>query len=295
MGFYLHKYSTYLKSERNLSDNTMESYLSDLRQYIEFLKSKEIVEAENSSNALVVSYMLSLEKEGVASSSIHRKLSSLRGYYKYLFWNGLVSKDPTTNLVPPKSQKKIPDALTFDEATRLLNQPQGKDAKSIRDKAMLELLYATGIRVSELISLNLEDINSQLGYLQCVGQASKHRIIAIPQVALQHLDNYLKKAREKLVRNSGEEKALFVNTQGKRMTRQGFWKIIKYYKETAKIDKDVTPQTLRHSFAVHLVDKGADMRSVQEILGHSDISTTQVYSQLHSEMKKQVSSESNEK
>lgn len=273
----------------------MESYLSDLRQYIEFLKSKEIVEAENSSNALVVSYMLSLEKEGVASSSIHRKLSSLRGYYKYLFWNGLVSKDPTTNLVPPKSQKKIPDALTFDEATRLLNQPQGKDAKSIRDKAMLELLYATGIRVSELISLNLEDINSQLGYLQCVGQASKHRIIAIPQVALQHLENYLKKAREKLVRNSGEEKALFVNTQGKRMTRQGFWKIIKYYKETAKIDKDVTPQTLRHSFAVHLVDKGADMRSVQEILGHSDISTTQVYSQLHSEMKKQVSSESNEK
>ncbi len=293
MGFYLHKYSAYLKSERDLSDNTMESYLSDISQFIEYLKSKAINEVENSSNALVVSYMLSLEKEGAASSSIHRKLSSLRGYYKYLLWSGLVSKDPTTNLVPPKSQKKIPDALTFDEANRLLNQPNGKDPKSIRDKAMLELLYATGIRVSELISLNLEDINMQVGFLQCVGQASRDRIIPIPTVALQHLENYLEKSRGILTKKGApDEKALFVNTHGKRMTRQGFWKILKYYKETAEIDKDVTPQTLRHSFAVHLVEKGADIRSVQEALGHSDISTTQVYSQLHSEMKKQVSSKS---
>ncbi|NLB41688.1 MAG: tyrosine recombinase [Clostridiales bacterium] len=293
MDFYLHKYSAYLKSERDLSDNTMESYLSDIKQYIEFLKSKGINEVENSSNALVVSYMLSLEKKGVASSSVHRKLSSLRGYYKYLLWNGMVSKDPTTNLVPPKNQKKIPDALTFDEATRLLNQPHGKDAKSIRDKAMLELLYATGIRVSELISLELDDINRQVGYLQCVGQASRDRIIPIPPVALQHLENYLGKAREVLTKKSSDEKALFVNTHGSRMTRQGFWKIIKYYTGTAEIDKDVTPQTLRHSFAVLLVEKGADIRLVQEILGHSDISTTQMYSQLHSEMKKQLSLKSN--
>lgn len=292
MGFYLQKYSAYLKSERDLSNNTMESYLSDIRQYIEFLKSKGINEVESSSNAMVVSYMLSLEKEGVASSSIHRKLSSLRGYYKYLSWNGMVANDPTANLVPPKSPKKIPDALTYDEATRLLNQPHGKDAKSIRDKAMLELLYATGIRVSELISLDIEDINRQVGYLQCIGQASRDRIIPITPVALQYLEKYLEKSRKHLIRKTPDEKALFVNTHGKRMTRQGFWKIIKYYKEAAEIDKDVTPQTLRHSFAVLLVEKGADIRSVQEILGHSDISTTQMYSQLHSEMKKQISSKS---
>ena len=288
MGFYLDKYSAYIKSEKDLSDNTMESYLSDIKQYINFLKSKAIKDIRNSSNAALVSYMLSLEKEGAASSTIHRKLSSIRSYYKYLLWNQLISKDPTANLVPPKNQRKIPEALTFDEATRLLNQPNGNDAKSIRDKAMLELLYATGIRVSELISLNLEDINRQHAYLQCIGQASRERIIPIPDSALQHLENYLHKARETLIRKSLDEKALFVNTHGKRMTRQGFWKIIKYYKETAEIDKDVTPQTLRHSFAVHLVEEGADIRSVQEILGHSDISTTQVYSQLHSEMKKNL-------
>lgn len=288
MGFYLDKYSAYIKSEKDLSDNTMESYLSDIKQYINFLKSKAIKDIHNSSNAALVSYMLSLEKEGAASSTIHRKLSSIRSYYKYLLWNQLISKDPTANLVPPKNQRKIPEALTFDEATRLLNQPNGNDAKSIRDKAMLELLYATGIRVSELISLNLEDINRQHAYLQCIGQASRERIIPIPDSALQHLENYLHKARETLIRKSLDEKALFVNTHGKRMTRQGFWKIIKYYKETAEIDKDVTPQTLRHSFAVHLVEEGADIRSVQEILGHSDISTTQVYSQLYSEMKKNL-------
>lgn len=288
MGFYLDKYSAYIKSEKDLSDNTMESYLSDIKQYINFLKSKAIKDIHNSSNAALVSYMLSLEKEGAASSTIHRKLSSIRSYYKYLLWNQLISKDPTANLVPPKNQRKIPEALTFDEATRLLNQPNGNDAKSIRDKAMLELLYATGIRVSELISLNLEDINKQHAYLQCIGQASRERIIPIPDSALQHLENYLHKARETLIRKSLDEKALFVNTHGKRMTRQGFWKIIKYYKETAEIDKDVTPQTLRHSFAVHLVEEGADIRSVQEILGHSDISTTQVYSQLYSEMKKNL-------
>ncbi|HCS72671.1 MAG TPA: site-specific tyrosine recombinase XerD [Clostridiales bacterium] len=288
MGFYLDKYSAYIKSEKDLSDNTMESYLSDIKQYINFLKSKAIKDIRNSSNAALVSYMLSLEKEGAASSTIHRKLSSIRSYYKYLLWNQLISKDPTANLVPPKNQRKIPEALTFDEATRLLNQPNGNDAKSIRDKAMLELLYATGIRVSELISLNLEDINRQHAYLQCIGQASRERIIPIPDSALQHLENYLHKARETLIRKSLDEKALFVNTHGKRMTRQGFWKIIKYYKETAEIDKDVTPQTLRHSFAVHLVEEGADIRSVQEILGHSDISTTQVYSQLYSEMKKNL-------
>jgi len=221
----------------------------------------------------------------MAPATILRKLSSLRSYYKYLLTQRLIKKDPTTNLQPPKNERKIPSALTFYEATRLLSQPRGKDFKSLRDKAMLELLYATGIRVSELIALNLEDINIKIGWLKCIGQASRERIIPISSAAIHHLENYLKEARNKQVQDKSEM-ALFVNVHGKRMTRQGFWKIIKQYKESANIDKEITPHTLRHSFAVHLMESGADIRSVQEMLGHSDLSTTQIYSQMQLEMKK---------
>ena len=284
MSFYFDAYVDYLKSERDLSSNTLESYLSDIRQHINFLKSKNVSEINHSSNAIVLTYMLHLEKEDMAPATILRKLSSLRSYYHYLLVQHLIEKDPTINLEPPKNERKIPSALTFDEATRLLDQPRGKDFKSLRDKSMLELLYATGIRVSELIALNLENINTQIGWLKCIGQASRERIIPISSTALRHLENYLKNARNKQVQDKGE-KALYVNIHGKRMTRQGFWKIIKQYKETANIDKKITPHTLRHSFAVHLMENGVDIRSVQEMLGHSDLSTTQIYSQMQSEMK----------
>jgi len=280
MEFYLDKYTAYLESKKDLSSNTLESYLSDIKQYIDYLASRNITHIRYSSHAIVLSYMLSLEKGGGAPSTIQRKLSSLRSYYKYLLLNQLVDQDPTSNLAPPKNERKLPNVLTSDEAIRLLNQPKGDDYKSIRDKAMLELLYATGIRVSELISLNLEDINTEVGYLRCTSKSGKERIIPISPAALQHLESYINKVRCKLIKNP-DDNTLFVNVHGKRMTRQGFWKIIKQYKEAANIEKEITPQTLRHSFAIHLMESGADIRSVQEMLGHSDISTTQIYSQVN--------------
>ncbi len=288
MSFYLDAYAAYLKTERNLSDSTTECYLCDIRQYIEFLKLKNVVDVRHTTNALLLSYMLHMEKTDMTPATIHRKLSSLRSYYHYLLMHRVIDHDPTHNIEPPKNKRKIPCTLTLDEANRLLNQPSGKDLKSLRDKAMLELLYATGIRVSELISLNLEDINTEVGWLRC-GQASRERIIPVTAVALKHLKTYLGEARNDLVHNS-REKALFVNTHGKRMTRQGFWKIIKQYQEMAEIEKEITPHTLRHSFAVHLMENGVDIRSVQEMLGHSDISTTQIYNQVQLNMKSNSSS-----
>lgn len=286
MGFYFNEYSDYLESEKELSVSTRESYLSDIRQYIDFLHSRNIVDLSHTTNAIAISYMLYLEKGGGAPSTIVRKLSSLRSYYYFLIRQQLIDTDPTANLKSPKNERKIPEALTYDEPVRLLNQPRGGSLKSVRDKAMLELLYATGIRVSELISLNLKDINTEVGYLVCGSPACKERVVPIPAETIQHLKNYIHNARSKMVHKSTEE-ALFVNTHGRRMTRQGFWKIIKQYKEMANIDKEITPHTLRHSFAVHLMDNGVDIRAVQKILGHSDLSTTQIYSQIQSEMKKQ--------
>ena len=288
MNFYLEAFAAYLKTERNLSDSTTESYLCDIRQFIDFLKLKNISDVRHTTNVIVLSYMLHLEKTDMAPATIHRKLSSLRRYYHYLLLKRLIDQDPTYDLEPPKNKRKIPNTLTLEEANRLLNQPSGKDLKSIRDKAMLELLYATGIRVSELISLDLEDINTEVGWLKC-GQASRERIIPVTSNALKHLKVYIKDARNNLIQDS-REKALFVNTHGKRMTRQGFWKIIKQYQDMANIGKEITPHTLRHSFAVHLMENGVDIRSVQEMLGHSDISTTQIYHQIQSEIQKNTSS-----
>ena len=279
MGFYLDAYASYLKSEKELSDNTLDSYLSDIRQFVDYMKSKNIYDVRHTTNAMVLSYLLFLEKEDMAPATLHRKLSSLRGYYRYLLLNRLIDIDPTRNLNLPKNKRKMPNALTMDETNRLLSQPHGSDYKSIRDKAMLELLYATGIRVSELISLNVDNVNLEVGWLKC-GQAHRERIIPIASDALMHLERYLRNARNELVKNS-EEDALFVNTHGKRMSRQGFWKIIKQYKEKAQINKDITPHTLRHSFAVHLVENGVDIQDVQEMLGHSDVSTTLIYRQIH--------------
>lgn len=283
MNFYLQEYEAYLSSEKGLSDNTLESYMSDIRQYLSFLDSRGITSAEHTSDATVLSYMLSLEKNGGASSTVLRKLSSLRSYYRFLVINRFVDKDPTSNLNVPKSERKIPSVLTVEETRRLIEQPAGQDCKSLRDRAMLELLYAAGLRVSELIALNIDDINIQMMYITC-SNSMKQRVIPVGSTAIRALDEYMNKARPLMA--GSNEKSLFVNTHGKRMTRQGFWKIIKHYSESANIDKDITPHTLRHSFAIHLIDNGADIRSVQEILGHSDISTTQIYSHIRTEGRK---------
>ncbi len=278
MGFYRQEYEDYLVKEKDLSTNTLESYQSDVRQYVAFLEKKSVEEISHTTHASVLSFMLSLEKSGGATSTILRKLSSIRSYYRFLMTIHQLDQDPTLNLDLPKNQRKVPNTLTEQETQTLLSQPSGEDSKSIRDKAMLEVLYATGIRVTELINLNVEDINPVLHYIKCCGN-HKERVIPIGEIAMISLQAYIVNVRDLLVRDP-EEKALFVNIHGRRMTRQGFWKIIKYYTQKAEIEKDITPHTLRHSFAAHLLSNGADIRSVQEMLGHSDISTTQIYTQL---------------
>ena len=277
MKFHLLEYVVYLNDKKLLSSSTIDSYLSDVNQYIEFLQEKNIDSISSTTNTTIVSYMLHLENKGWATATILRKLSSLKNYYKFLLNKNLISHDPISGLDLPKSERKVPSVLTSSEINKLLQQPNGDDPKSLRDKAMLEILCATGIRVSELISLDIDDVDLAIGYLRCVNN-EKERTLPIAATALEHLAVYLDTARDMIIKDKNE-KALFVNVHGKRMTRQGFWKIVKHYTSKAEINKDITPQTLRHSFATHLLQSGVDIYSIQQVLGHSDISTTLIYNQ----------------
>ncbi|MCT4565229.1 MAG: site-specific tyrosine recombinase XerD [Maledivibacter sp.] len=268
----------YLKDEKKLSNNTLESYGRDLRQFGEFLNDKGRDSYIDVNKTTIITYLLYLQKKGRATSTISRNLASIRGLYQHLLNNGLVQSDPTINLESPKSEKKLPCVLSLSEVERLISQPNENSAMGCRDKTMLELLYATGIRVSELVRLDLCDVELELDFIKCRGTNNKERIIPIGTMAKNALLKYFHEYRAMLVKD--DEKALFVNYYGKRLTRQGFWKIIKRYTKEAKINKKITPHTLRHSFATHLIQNGADLKSVQEMLGHSDISTTQIYMQL---------------
>ena len=277
------EYESYLMDEKTLSSNTLECYMRDIRQYKAYMESIGIDSIYIVSQPLIQDYIHTMEEEGISSSTILRRLSSIRSYYRFLIHENKIAQDPTENLEGPKNERKLPSILTVGEIHRLMDQPMGKDPKSIRDKAMLELLYGTGIRVSELINLNIEDIDAINGRVKCRG-SNKERIMEIGARTLTYLKLYLEESRNQLIRNK-EEKSLFVNFHGRRMTRQGFWKIVKFYTQKAKIDKDITPHTLRHSFAIHLLYEGADIHALQEILGHSDISTTQMYTQLMNSIK----------
>ncbi len=265
-----------LKSDKKLSKNTLESYSRDIKQFLFFLRDNS-TDFKNVKKANIIAYVIYLQKEGKAVASISRSLASIRAFYHVLVKNHVVSHDPTIDLESPKIEKKVPQVLSIDEVERLLSLPNNSDTKGARDKAMLEILYATGIRVSELISLDVEDVNIDLGCIKCNG--TKERIIPVGKIALSSLDNYLKNYRA-ILKKSKKDNALFLNFHGERMTRQGFWKIIKHYAALARIEKEITPHTLRHSFAAHLIENGADLKSVQQMLGHSDISTTQVYADM---------------
>ncbi len=279
MNDLLEQFTNYIRDVRKLSDNTVESYGRDLRQYIEYISGKNIHSLKNTNKTTIITYLLYLQKSGRATSTISRNLASIRAFYQYLASERIIDKDPTMDLESPRVEKRIPTILSNKEVELLLDQPDCSDAKGTRDKSMLELLYATGIRVSELVSLNIRDINIELGYIQCSKNNDKERIIPVGTIALDILNKYVENIRPGLLRDKSEE-ALYVNYKGERLTRQGFWKIIKGYKNKAKINKAITPHTLRHSFAAHLIENGADLKSVQEMLGHSDISTTQIYTQL---------------
>mgnify|MGYP000013703878 FL=1 len=265
----------YLHEEKKTSVNTELSYKRDLQKLQSFLSGQGIEDVGRITETSLNSYVLYLEKNQFAPATVSRHIAAVKAFFHFMLKKGMVSEDVTERLKAPKIEKKAPEVLTVEEAARLLEQP-GKDApKDIRDKAMLELLYATGIRVSELISLKLSDLNLRLGYIIC-RDGMKERAVPFGNKAKEALTLYLKEAREQLTKGN-EGDTLFVNCSGKPMSRQGFWKLIMIYARKAGIEADITPHTLRHSFAAHLVENGADLHSVQEMMGHSDISSTQVY------------------
>lgn len=271
----VNRFIDYLDKVRHLSNNTLQSYRRDIEQYITYIKNNKIESYEKISPAIITGYMLHLQNKGRAAATVARSLASIRAFYKYLCKQQILSIDPTGDIHSLKSQRKLPEFLTSQEVNLLLEQPSVGEIKGIRDKAMLEVLYATGIRVSELISLNTEDENIDVGYIICRNN-NKERIIPLYSEAMVSLKRYIDNVRPMLIKNP-DETALFVNINGGRLTRQGFWKIIKLYTKKANINKHITPHTLRHSFAVHLLENGADLKSIQEMLGHSDISSTQIY------------------
>ncbi|NLK44672.1 MAG: site-specific tyrosine recombinase XerD [Tissierellia bacterium] len=268
-------YLDYMKNEKKLTENTLEAYIRDILQFKEYLQENKILSYKDTTKTTIITYLMNLQKKGKSTSTISRNLASIRCFFQYLQNRNFIDEDPTSNLKSPKSEKRIPSVLTMEEVNLLLSQPNPKDFKGARDKAMLELLYATGLRVSEIISLNIDDIQLDSSLL-IVRDNLNQRVIPIGRKAVDALSHYISNYRSNNDDDKGEP--LFLNYSGKRLTRQGFWKIIKQYTKKANIDKGITPQTLRHSFAVHLIENGADIRTVQEILGHSDISTTQIYS-----------------
>ena len=279
------EYRAFLSGEKHSSDNTVSSYLRDLRQYLRWLESEELT-PEKAAQADVERYTRYLLSLGKSVATATRALAALKSFYTYLMSVGAVSRNPARGLALEKVERKLPQILTSKEVELFLEQPDARDAKGCRDKAMLELLYATGIRVSELIGLDVEHLNLSAGFLRCPG-AKKERIIPLYPTAVRALDDYLRHVRPQMIEQP-EEPSLFVNMNGSRMSRQGFWKIIKHYQELAGIQKDITPHTLRHSFAAHLLENGADLHSIQEMLGHADISSTQVYTQVVNQKLKDV-------
>ena len=269
------RYGAYLADEKHASQNTISSYLRDVNQFADYLTEHRECEIRAALPEMVRDYMGWMQGRGKSAASVTRFLASIKSFYNFLQSKGDIAANPAKGITADRAERKYPEILTAKEVELFLEQPQCVDAKGFRDHAMLELLYATGIRVSELISLDMGDLNLAAGFIRCASRG-KERIIPLYHGAIKALQDYTRDIRPQLVADQAET-ALFVNMNGDRMSRQGFWKIIKYYQEKAGIEKDITPHTLRHSFAVHLLENGADLRSIQEMLGHADISSTQIY------------------
>ena len=272
-------YENYLSKVKKASANTVSSYMRDIRQFSDWLEHTEEIELLNAVQQNISEYLTHLQDQGKSGATVSRTLASLKNFYVYAVSSGLLEVSPITDQIHvDRGERKPPQILTGREVELLLSQPVTTDSKGLRDKAMLEVMYATGIRVTELIDLNVEDVNLEMGIVRCNG-AKKSRVIPLYPAALKALASYLNDARP-IMAIGASENALFVNVSGVRMSRQGFWKILKYYQSKAGIEKDITPHTLRHSFAVHLLENGADLGALQELMGHSDISSTQMYASL---------------
>jgi len=279
-------YENYLSKVKQASANTIASYMRDIRQFADWLSSSGVANVVDASQLNISQYLSHLEDEGRSAATVSRNLASLKNFYSYVVSTGFLEKTPVVDIHVERGEKKLPQILTGREIELLLAQPVCVDSKGYRDKAMLEVMYATGIRVTELIDLDVDDVNLELGIIKC-SSARKSRAIPLYPAALKALSTYLKDVRSSMVATP-DEPALFVNVGGQRMSRQGFWKILKHYQTTARIEKEITPHTLRHSFAVHLLENGADLGSLQELMGHSDISSTQLYTHMVNQKLKSV-------
>lgn len=275
MGAEIEAFINYLEQEKKASKNTVVSYRRDLMQLAAYLEEQGISDPSKVTKTSLNSYVFYLERQGKATTTISRVLASIKAFFHYEFREGRIRKDPAEMLKTPKIEKKPPVILSVREVDSFLKQPDGDSPKEVRDKAMLELLYATGIRVSELIGLRVSDVNLSVGFITCRDE-QKERTIPFGKTASQALNRYLSDSREKLLKGH-DSSWLFTNCSGQPMSRQGFWKIVKYYGEKAGITSDITPHTLRHSFAAHLIGNGADIQAVQTIMGHADLATTQMY------------------
>lgn len=274
----IHAYENYLSKVKKASANTIGSYMRDIRQFADWLNHSAKKNVLDVSQLNIHSYISHMESIGKSTATVSRSVASLKNFYAYLMTSGFVEKNPVTDIHVERGEKKLPQILTGREIELLLAQPVCTDAKGFRDKAMLEVMYATGIRVSELIELDIDDVNLEQGIIKC-NKTKKSRSIPLYPAALKALKVYIRDIRSAMLGDPSEP-ALFVNVGGCRMTRQGFWKILKHYQETAHIEKEITPHTLRHSFAVHLLENGADLGSLQELMGHCDISSTQMYTHM---------------
>lgn len=270
----IENYFDFLVNTKGVSQNTLLSYKRDIKDFVAYAGDNGL-NVEAAGGTSILDYLMKLQKKGKSASTVSRNLASIRSFYRFMQNEGIVKVDPTANLHSLKMKKKLPEVLTSEEVEDLLNQPDSRDAKGCRDKAMLELLYATGMRVTEMIDLKMSDVDMDIGYINC-NQGKKMRVIPVYSLAKKAVKSYIDTARNQLIKDKPVEN-LFVNYNGGKMTRQGFWKIIKQYAGLANIKKEITPHTLRHSFATHLLENGADLKSVQEMLGHSDISSTQIY------------------
>lgn len=273
----IEEFLRFLRVEKGASDNTLDSYYRDLTRFADLMINEGVQEPQEVQRDNILKYLLTLKKKSLSSRSISRNISAIRSFYRFLIMEERIIKDPTIDIESPKFWQRIPKTISIRDMVTLLNTPRIDTPQGIRDQAMLELLYGTGLRVSEMVSLSLNDINFEVGFLRCMGKGSKERIVPLGKTAIQSLKRYLEKGRPNLCKNKPEKGILFVTRLGKSISRQSAWKIVKKYTVKACVDKNITPHSFRHSFASHLLEGGADLRAVQIMLGHSDISTTQIY------------------
>lgn len=287
--FALSDYIHFLKVERQLSPNTLSSYQRDLKEYIEFLdKQENLGSLSEIDRPNILRHLQQLKDSGKSARTIARHISSIRSFHQFLIREKMIDHDPTIHLEQPKIEQKLPRVLSVNEVDALISTTDARKPQGVRDRAMLELLYGSGMRISECIQLNAEDLHLSMGFVRCYGKGGKERIVPLGHSAIAACENYIRNVRPKLIAKAVNTDALFVNLRGKRMTRQGFWKLLKEYAQKAGIRQEITPHILRHSFATHLIENGADLRAVQEMLGHADISTTQIYTHVSKSRLKEV-------